>query len=211
MLGLALAVGVPATWVLTRPPAAAGPSAEQVLAAPTAGRGTATPAPGTPPSVTTRDAAPPSSGTVPVPVLVSVPALGVSAPVDPVGVDPEGRMELPADVDRVGWYRFGPVPGGGGSAVLAGHVDDREQGLGVLAPLRRAAVGDEVLVTDSTGTAGRWRIVSRELIEKRALPQDALFRRDGPPRLVLVTCGGPFVPESGSYRDNVVVVAEPVR
>ena len=31
-----------------------------------------------------------------------------------------------------------------------------------------------------------------------------------PPRLTLITCGGPFLPEYRSYRDNVVVVAEPV-
>ena len=37
------------------------------------------------------------------------------------------------------------------------------------------------------------------------------FRRDGPPRLTLLTCGGPFLEEYGSYRDNVVVVAEPLR
>jgi hypothetical protein len=46
--------------------------------------------------------------------------------------------------------------------------------------------------------------------DEQALPLDALFRRDGPPRLTLVTCGGPFLPEVGGYRDNVVVVAEPV-
>jgi hypothetical protein len=27
----------------------------------------------------------------------------------------------------------------------------------------------------------------------------------------LITCGGPFLREFSSYRDNVVVVAEPVR
>ena len=40
---------------------------------------------------------------------------------------------------------------------------------------------------------------------------DQLFTRSGPPRLTLITCGGPFLPEFRSYRDNVVVVAEPVR
>jgi hypothetical protein len=54
-------------------------------------------------------------------------------------------------------------------------------------------------------------VAARELIQKRALPLDDLFRRDGPPRLTLITCGGPFLPEFGSYRDNVVVVAEPLR
>jgi hypothetical protein len=66
-------------------------------------------------------------------VRLAVPALGVDAPVEPVGIRDDGQMALPDDVDRLGWYRFGPVPGAEGSAVLAGHVDDAEQGLGALA------------------------------------------------------------------------------
>jgi sortase (surface protein transpeptidase) len=146
---------------------------------------------------------------VPAPARLVVPALGVDVPLDPVGVAADGRMELPADVSRVGWYRFGPVPGAPGSAVLAGHVDDAEQGLGALARLREADPGDEVLVTDAAGAATRWLVVARELVTKRELPLAALFARGGAPRLVLVTCGGPFLPEYRSYRDNVVVVAEP--
>ena len=34
-------------------------------------------------------------------------------------------------------------------------------------------------------------------------------RNPGPARLVLITCGGPFVPALSSYRDNLVVVAVP--
>jgi sortase (surface protein transpeptidase) len=134
----------------------------------------------------------------------------VDTAIDSVGVQPDGQMLLPDDVDRVGWYRFGPAPGAGGSAVLAGHVDDREQGLGAMAAFREAEVGQEVQVTDGAGTTTRWRVVSRELIEKQVLPLDRLFARDGPARLTLITCGGPFLPEFGSYRDNVVVVAEPL-
>jgi len=143
-------------------------------------------------------------------VRLSVPALGVDSAVDPVGVEPDGQMTVPAEVDTVGWYRFGPAPGGEGSAVIAGHVDSRTQGLGAMAPLRSAAVGDEVVLIDAAGTTTRWRVVSRELIEKQVLPLDRLFTRAGPPRLTLITCGGPFLPEYRSYRDNVVVVAEPV-
>jgi len=79
-----------------------------------------------------------------------------------------------------------------------------------MAAFREAEVGQEVQVTDGAGTTTRWRVVSRELIEKRVLPLDRLFARDGPARLTLITCGGPFLPEFGSYRDNVVVVAEQV-
>ncbi|WP_448626045.1 class F sortase [Geodermatophilus sp. URMC 64] len=207
VLGAALAVGTPAAWALARPDAAAGAPVAEVLGIP--------PAPvvpdGTVPPVAVRDAAPAQADAVPAPVRLTVPALGIDAPVDPVGVAPDGQMEIPADVSRAGWYRFGPPPGREGNAVLAGHVDDAEQGLGALAALREIAVGTEVLVGDADGATSRWRVVGRESIGKQALPTEALFARSGPPRLVLVTCGGPFLADSGRYRDNVVVVAEPVR
>jgi sortase (surface protein transpeptidase) len=211
VLGLALAIGAPTAWSLTRPPATAGAPISAVLESPSA----PSPVPAAPmaprPVVATRDAAPTDPAESPAPVRIQIPALGVDSAVDPVGVAAGGEMAIPDDVDRVGWYRFGPVPGAAGSAVLAGHVDDREQGLGALAPLREATVGEEVVVTDAAGTTTRWRVVSRELITKEVLPLDRLFARSGPPRLVLITCGGPFLPEYRSYRDNVVVVAEPVR
>jgi sortase (surface protein transpeptidase) len=207
VLGLALAVAAPTTWSLTRPEATAGAPVAEVLPAPEVAREV----PGVLPEVTTRPATPAESAQRPPPARLAVPALGVDTVVDPVGVEPDGQMTIPAEVDRVGWYRFGPVPGDDGSAVLAGHVDDAEQGLGAMAPLQGAEVGDEVVVTDAAGTATRWRVVSRELISKQVLPLDRLFARDGPPRLTLITCGGPFLPQFRSYRDNVVVVAEPIR
>ncbi|MEU2348433.1 class F sortase [Modestobacter sp. NPDC049651] len=216
--GLAVAAGAPAAWAVTRPEPAAGvPVAAALAAAPgttPAGTAPATAPPAPPqaadalPPVTVRDAAPPRvAAAPPAPQLVAVG--GATAPVDPVGVTRAGLMELPGDVDRVGWYRYGPVPGRPGSAVIAGHVDDVRQGLGALGRLRTVEPGDPVEVTDAAGTVTRWTVVSRELLDKQALPVDALFARTGDPRLVLVTCGGPFDADRGSYRDNVVVVAVP--
>jgi hypothetical protein len=128
--GLALAIAVPATWSLTRPATTAGAPVDRALTVPSV-----PPPDGGLPTVTTRPAEP-ATTEVPAPVRLTVPALGVDAPLDPVGVAPDGQMALPDDVDRVGWYRFGPAPGAAGSAVLAGHVDDAEQGLGALAALR---------------------------------------------------------------------------
>jgi sortase (surface protein transpeptidase) len=145
------------------------------------------------------------------PVRLTVPVHGIDAPLDPVGVEPEGEMTLPRDVDRVGWYRFGPAPGAAeGTVVLAGHVDDVDQGRGALDPLRRAEPGDEVVVEAADGAVTRWQVVSREQIDKPGVPFGDLFARSGPPRLALITCGGPFDADLRSYRDNVVVVAVPV-
>jgi hypothetical protein len=41
------------------------------------------------------------------------------------------------------------------------------------------------------------------------VPAD-VFRRDGPPRLALVSCGGAFDERTGNYADNIVVLAQPV-
>ena len=216
VLGLALAVGTPTAWHLTRPPAAAGAPVVEALSAdaptssPAPSSAAPAPAPDRLPALTARPAAPKRDRAAPAPARLVVRGLGVDARVEPVGVRDDGQMAIPDDVDRVGWYRFGPAPGEAGSAVLAGHVDDEVQGLGELAPLRTAEPGDRIRVTDADGTTTRWRVVSREVITKRALPLEQLFRRDGPPRLTLITCGGPFLPEYRSYRDNVVVVAEPL-
>src|SRR5215218_8830716 len=40
------------------------------------------------------------------PVRIRLPALGVDAPVAPVGIDDQGQMAVPLDVATVGWYRF---------------------------------------------------------------------------------------------------------
>ena len=37
----------------------------------------------------------------------------------------------------------------------------------------------------------------------------SIYSLEGAARLVLVTCGGPFDPVAGHYRDNVVVTAVP--
>jgi len=130
--------------------------------------------------------------------------------VTPVGVDPNGTMTVPRSAAQVGWYRFGPAPGAAaGAAVLAGHVDSRDQGQGALYRLREVPVGATVEVVDAAGVTRRYQVVTRERLSKRALPTQALFRRTGPPRLILITCGGEFDAQLHSYRDNVVVVAQP--
>jgi hypothetical protein len=54
-------------------------------------------------------------------------------------------------------------------------------------------------------------VVGRQSFVKRRLPTERLFARDGPPQLVLITCGGPFDRRLSRYRDNLVVLAAPVR
>ncbi|MDD7942386.1 class F sortase [Actinomycetospora lutea] len=202
IVGLVLAIG-PA-WVGLADVLAVGGAAPP--ATPPAAAG---PPPGAAP-VTTDPTAPARPAPTPgAPVRVRAPAIGLDAPVVSVGVRTDGQMEVPDRVADVGWYRFGPTPGAStGSAVLAGHVDDRVQGAGAFVDLGGLRPGDEVTV-DAPGGAVVHRVREVRTYSKEALPVADLFRETGPSRLVLVTCDGPFDTDAGRYRDNLVVVADP--
>ncbi|HET6770232.1 MAG TPA: class F sortase [Actinomycetota bacterium] len=142
------------------------------------------------------------------PVRLGIPALGVDASIVPVGVEPHGGMEVPEDVRTAGWYRFGPLPGAQGSAMVIGHVDSRVQGPGVFFGLSKLRLGERIGVQLADGPTQYFVAVARRFFAKDELPQD-LFARDGPPRLTLVTCGGGFDERARSYTHNVIVYAVP--
>ncbi len=141
------------------------------------------------------------------PAGLSITGIGVTgAPVRPVGVEPNGEMEIPP-AEEVGWYRFGAAPGEPGSSVLAAHI--AYDGVdGVFRNLDRVAPGEEVVVDFDDGTSERYRVTEVVTHRKEALPAD-VFSRDGVERLVLITCGGDFNPSLRSYESNVVAYATP--
>jgi len=151
----------------------------------------------------------PTPATAPRPhvLRLEIPALKVSAPVQPVGILPDGTLGVPADPRVVGWWRQGAAPGEEGTVVLDGHVDTAEAGPGALFYLDRLPMGSAVLVQTDRGTF-TYRVVGRRVYRKTALPA-SVFDQATTPRLVLVTCGGPFDRKTGHYADNVVVYAVP--
>lgn len=146
------------------------------------------------------------------PAGLAIPAHGIELPIDAVGVQADGQMEIPPLAERGGWYRFGPAPGQGeGTAVIAAHVDSvASAGLGPFARLQDVVAGDVVEVTLQDGTRRDFAVTTVERVAKSDAPWDEVFVREGAPRLVLVTCGGVFQPAVGRYADNVIVTAEPV-
>ena len=209
--GLALLVGSPVVWFATQPAETVGdPEALTQEAEPDL------PLPDTLSDLTPPDrenATPePDIATPPAqPVGLSIPAISVDAPVDPVALEDDGGMEVPHDIDRIGWYEPGVEVGSPtGTAVLSGHVDSREQGEGAFFDLRTLEQDDRVHVEHADGDISEWRVVARTVYAKDELPIADIFTRFGEPRLVLITCGGAFDNTERSYEDNVVVYAEPV-
>lgn len=138
---------------------------------------------------------------------VEMPAVGIDADVLAVGTAEDGQMELPEDPNVVGWYRFGPTAGAGaGSIVLAAHVDSRRYGIGQLARLTEAEIGDEIEVRTS-GDVHTYVVTDVQVIPKAELPTTEVFSRDGDERLLLITCAGDF--DGAHYLDNAIVTARP--
>ena len=134
---------------------------------------------------------------------------GATADVIPVGVLPGGELQLPEDPTVVGWWASSaPIGALSGSVVVAGHVDSRRYGLGTFAVLHELRAGDDVRLVADDGVERRYVVTTVEQTPKAALPSD-LLSRSGPPRLVLITCGGDFDDTTRHYHDNVIVVATP--
>jgi hypothetical protein len=143
------------------------------------------------------------------PRCVQIPALGVDAPVLPEG-PVGGELTIPPDVHDVGWDQQTAVPGQPGVALLAGHVNWVGQGLGALGGIGQLVPGDLVRL-DWGGRVTTWVVSARPQLSPNTEVHPQLFSLSGPPRLALVTCGGPFTETAagGSYADNVIVWAVP--
>ncbi|GAA5030981.1 hypothetical protein GCM10023258_28770 [Terrabacter aeriphilus] len=160
-------------------------------------------------SATARSAAPAPAATVPSPDRLRIGRLGVDMRIVPVGVSGDGEMALPSTPALAGWYAYGPRPGErSGATVLAAHLDMPGYGIGPIAGIGSLRRGD-VLSVRSGPTVRSYTVTSVESTRKTALDLDALFARDGPARLHVVTCGGDFDREARRYDENVVVTAEP--
>ena len=80
---------------------------------------------------------------------------------------------------EIGWYAYGPRPGSThGSAILGGHVDSREYGVGPLFGLKQLRRGDEIIIKTTTGTE-RFRVSTVRLISKQDLDLSEVFKREG--------------------------------
>lgn len=140
------------------------------------------------------------------PVGIEIPDLGVSAPVDPVGLNDDGTMEVPTDYARTGWYKGLEAPGVPGTAVIVGHLDSKT-GPAVFYRLRELSAGDTVSVKLADGRTADFVVERTKKYAKDRFPTFEVYAPSSEPALRLITCGGSFDRKSRHYRDNIVVYA----
>jgi hypothetical protein len=143
-----------------------------------------------------------------VPTRISIPAIGVTAPIMAVGLAADGTIATPplANSNLAGWYEGGPAPGQNGPAVVVGHVDG-PHGESIFYKLGKLKPGDTIQMTLTNRRVAIFSIYSVESYPKGKFPGDRIYGDYTRPGLRLITCGGAFVGGSTGYADNVVVYA----
>lgn len=147
-----------------------------------------------------------ASGRVSEPSRLYIPAIGVDAPIIPVGLEPSGIMAAPAEAHQVGWYELGPRPGEPSNAVLAGHLDWYQKP-GVFARLAELKPGDTIEVQSSLGNSYYYVVQEIETYEYETAPILDIFGPTTEPILTLITCAGVYDTARQAYEDRMVVRA----
>lgn len=155
------------------------------------------------------------------PARLSIPAIGVDAPVETRGTvryeNPfTGEMVdgygVPESMRTTSWWSDGPQPGSGRMAVILGH--QQASGGAVFDRLHTLDDGDEVTLRDGSGAVLRLRVLGDPvtgLDKASSALADTLNGHPAEADVALVTCGGEFDDDAGTSTDNTVVFATVVR
>ncbi len=138
-----------------------------------------------------------------------VPSLHIDAPIEEVGRTADGSMEVPAQQqwDGVGWYKYGPVPGEKGSAVIDGHLDRPGGSPAVFWYLHELHAGDTVMVVTHDGKTLRFSVTMLQRYAPEQAPLANIFGDQSGSYLNLITCAGQWIASEHQTTQRLVVYA----
>ena len=144
-----------------------------------------------------------------LPTRLDIPAIGVSSHLLQLGLNADRTVQVPplGRDSRAGWYRYSPMPGQLGPAVLLGHVDSAQYGPGVFFKLGALRPGDTVTVTRADHTVAVFRVDRVVSYSKDHFPTLEVYGNTDHAALRLITCGGRFNLSSHGYESNIVAYA----
>lgn len=150
---------------------------------------------------------------------MSLPAYGVSAGIEYLGILASNELDNPHNPHNVGWYWLYDFPGGPGNAVFSGHVDYFPNIIGPFYNLKHMGPGESIVIGLTDGTQISYEIVRNTRYSMYSIPMGEIIWPSDRPRdeewITLITCGGEFRATSasgaGEYLQRDVVVARRVK
>jgi sortase A len=141
-----------------------------------------------------------------VPVELRVPAAGIDASVQDVGVDDDGSMGIPTNFSDVAWFSPGYAPGEFGHAVFDGHVSNVDSAA-VFFNIEDLFPGARIYVTGGDGIVLTFQVSDVESYGLDGAPMQAIFGPSNWPEVVLITCGGGWHEDTHLFDHRTVVYA----
>lgn len=142
------------------------------------------------------------------PIRMRIPSIGIDAPIESVGITPDGSMATPTTPFRVAWFENGTLPGQQGNAVIDGHLDSAVYGAAVFWRLRELHPGDKIMVEMP---ASRWltfQVTTLASYPYNNAPIAHIFGTAPTADLNLITCSGYFNHASHNYDHRLVVYSK---
>ena len=137
------------------------------------------------------------------PVQLLIPSLRVNRPVEVVGVNRNGVLDLPSNGWNAGWYKGSPVPGAPGDAVIQGHAGYPGEPM-LFGNLVRLTRGDKIIIVLADGSQQFFLVESMAVVP---IGTGHVVDLGGPPRLTLLTCTGHFDQNQKYYTQRLVLQA----
>jgi len=145
---------------------------------------------------------------VDLPVALKIPSINVDAPVEYVGLMPNGAMDVPKSPDKVAWFNLGSRPGEAGNAVIAGHYGWKNNRVAVFDDLHKLRMGDTILVEDKKGVVSTFVVRETRTYGKDEAVPNVFGSSDGEAHLNLITCIGDWDNTEKTYAERLVVFTD---
>ena len=142
------------------------------------------------------------------PVHISIPKINVDTAVESVGMDSQGRMDVPKNADDTAWFSPGFRPGTNGSAVIDGHYDKVTGAPAVFYNLKQLTAGDDIIVTDNDGTKYTFQVDRAVPYSDDNFPLQQVFAAADVPQLNLITCDGTWNKDTHNYSQRMVIYSK---
>ena len=143
-----------------------------------------------------------------IPITISIPKINLTTPVEQVGVDNLGRMDVPKKAADVGWYDAGFRPGAAGNATIDGHYDMATGAPAAFYYVKNLASGDTITVTDSNNKQYVFIVKQVSAYDFDHVPMDAISAATTSAHLNLITCNGVWDKVNKNYSKRLVVYAD---
>jgi len=145
------------------------------------------------------------SATISLPARLKIPAIGVDAAVEYMGLTADGAMDTPKVPENVGWYKLGQRPGEIGSAVITGHFGWKNGKAAAFDNLKSLQPGDTLFIEDDKGVSTTFVVRELKTYGKNDNSAPVFGSSDGKSHLNLITCEGTWDSVSKSYSKRLVV------